>query len=171
MAERSDLKVAIPVAATVAGLVREAVKDWPLPPHLIEDEALKDDAMAAATVALACSGTVTTELALAGVPMVVGYRIGALTYALLKRLVRTRWVTLFNVAAGETVAPELLQDACTGEALAAEAARRLDDPAFRAAQVAAQYAALDKLGRGGPDPAAKAADAVIGLLRQRGRLP
>ena len=120
--------------------------------------------MKAATVALACSGTVTTELALAGCPMVVAYRLAPLTYAILKRLVRTKYVTLFNIAAQDFVAPELIQDACNGPALAREVALRLDDPALRAAQVDRQYEALDRMGRGGPDPNVAAAEAVIRLL-------
>jgi lipid-A-disaccharide synthase len=123
--------------------------------------------MKAATVALACSGTVTTELALAGCPMVVGYRLGPMTYALLKRLIRTKYITLFNIAAQDFIAPELVQDACNGPALAAALAVRLDDPGLRARQVARQNAALDKMGRGGPDPSEAAADAVLALVSER----
>jgi lipid-A-disaccharide synthase len=132
---------------------------------VVEGEGAKLDAMKAATVALACSGTVTTELALAGAPMVVGYRLGRLTHALLKRLIRTPYITLFNIAAQAFVAPELVQDECTGPALAREVAARLDDPALRDHQVAAQNAALDKMGRGGPDPSEAAADAVLRIAR------
>jgi lipid-A-disaccharide synthase len=99
--------------------------------------------------------------------MVVGYRIGRVTYALLKGLIRTRYVTLFNIAAQAFVAPELIQDRCNGPELAAEVARRLDDPALRAAQVAAQSAALDKMGRGGPDPSEAAAAAVLKIVEAR----
>jgi lipid-A-disaccharide synthase len=123
--------------------------------------------MKAATVAMACSGTVTTELALAGVPMVVGYRLGALTHAILKRLIRTPYITLFNIAAKAFVAPELVQDDCNGPNLAREVGERLDDPALRAAQVEAQTAALSKMGRGGPDPSEIAADTVLKVLAER----
>ena len=136
---------------------------------MIEGDEGKLDAMKSATVALACSGTVTTELALAGVPMVVGYRIGAVTYALLKGLIRTKYITLFNIAAQAFVAPELVQAECTGPNLAREVALRLDDAGLRAGQAAAQYAALDKMGRGGPDPSEAAADAVLKVLAGRGR--
>jgi lipid-A-disaccharide synthase len=169
-AQRPDLHVVVPAASTVAESVKARVAAWPFRAHVVEDEALKDDAMVAGTVALACSGTVTTELALAGCPMVVGYVTGKITYALLKSMFKPRWVTLFNIAADDTVAPELLQDACTGPALAAEVARRLDDPALRAAQVAAQNAALDKMGRGMPDPSEAAASALLDFLRTRGRI-
>ncbi|WP_426030249.1 lipid-A-disaccharide synthase [Caulobacter sp. DWP3-1-3b2] len=165
--QRPDLHVVVPAASTVAHTVKARVAAWPFRAHVIEDDRLKDDAMAAATVALACSGTVTTELALAGTPMVVGYVTSDLTFALLKMLFKPRWVTLFNIAADDTVAPELLQTACTGEALAAEVGKRLDDPALRARQIAAQHAALDRMGRGMPDPSEAAATALLAFLKGR----
>jgi lipid-A-disaccharide synthase len=162
--DRPNLQVVIPAAPTVAELVKGKVAGWRGPVHLVEGEAAKLDAMKAATVALACSGTVTTQLALAGAPMVVAYRIAPLTYAILKRLVRTRYITLFNIAADQAIAPELIQDACNGPALAAELARRLDDSVQRRAQVRAQYAALVKMGLGGPDPDEAAAEAVLKVV-------
>ena len=163
-AVRPDLQVIIPAAPTVAQAVKEQASGWA---HVVEGESAKLDAMKAATVALACSGTVTTELALAGVPIVVGYRLGAMTHAILKRLIRTPYITLFNIAAKDFVAPELVQDDCNGPALAREVAMRLDDPALRGRQVAAQTAALQKMGRGGADPSDVAADAVLEVLRSR----
>jgi len=169
--DRPALKVVMPVAATVADQVRAQTAAWPVQPYLIEDERLKDDAFVAATCALACSGSVTTELALAGCPMVVGYRLGALTHAILKRLITTPYITLFNIAAGREVAPELVQDRCTGSALAAAIAPWLDDSEKRAAQIEAQNAALDAMGRHDiGDPAERAADAVIEVLKERGRI-
>lgn len=161
---RPGLAVVVPAASTVADAVKARVAGWPFRAHVIEDEALKDDAMVAGTVALACSGTVTTELALAGCPMVVGYRTGAVTYGLLKMLFKPRWVTLLNIAAGKPIAPEYLQTALTGEALAQAVAVRLDNPALRADQVAGQSAALDRMGRGMPDPSEAAAAALVAFL-------
>jgi lipid-A-disaccharide synthase len=167
-ADDPTLHVVVPAAATVAEQVKARVAGWPFRAHVLEGDAAKHDAMKAATVALACSGTVTTELALAGCPMVVGYRVAPLSYALAKPFIRTQWVTLFNIAARAFIAPELIQDACTGEKLAREVALRLDDPALRADQVARQCEALDKMGRGGPDPNEAAADAILKLLENRG---
>jgi lipid-A-disaccharide synthase len=164
---RPELQVVVPAAATVAETVKARVAGWRHRAHVIEGDEGKRDAMRAATVALACSGTVTTELALAGVPMVVGYRLGPVTHALLKRLIRTKYITLFNIAAQAFVAPELVQDDCNGAALAREVALRLDEPALRHTQIEAQYAALDKMGRGGPDPSEAAADAVLKLVAAR----
>jgi lipid-A-disaccharide synthase len=171
VADRPALKVVMAVASTVADQVLVQTAAWTVKPWLIEDEGLKDDAFIAATCALACSGSVTTELALAGCPMVVGYRLGGLTHLILKRLITTRYITLFNIAAGREVAPELVQDRCTGPALATATARLLDDPKWRAAQIEDQTAALDAMSGGDiGDPAERAADAVINILKARGRL-
>ena len=166
--DRPDLHVVVPVAETVAEAVKTHVAGWPFRATVVEDEAGKADAFVAADLALACSGTVTTELALAGCPMVIGYRIGELTYQLLRRIITTPYVTLFNIAAGREVAPELLQHKCTPDKLAAELERRLADPELRRRQRDEQFAALDRMGRGGPDPSEQAAESVLRLLRERG---
>ena len=163
-ASHPDLAVVIPAAPTVAEAVKAQAGGWA---HIVEGEVGKLDAMKAATVALACSGTVTTELAMAEVPMVVGYRLGNLTHAILKHLIRTPYITLFNIAAKAFVAPELVQDDCNGPALAREVGKRLEDPELRRIQVEAQSAALLKMGRGGPDPSEVAADTVLKLLADR----
>ena len=166
-ANRPRLHIVLPVAGTVADLVRASVATWRWPPYLVEDERLKFDAMAAATVALACSGTVTTELALAGCPMVVAYKVGAITAMVVRIVIRTPYITLFNIAAGAPVAPEFIQENCTGEKLAHALAVRLDDEKLRETQIAAQTAALLKMGRGGPDPAEKAAEVVARFLLEK----
>lgn len=167
MDERPNVHVVMPVAATVARLVKDQVGAWPYRVSLIEDEQLKDDAFVAGTVALACSGTVTTELALARVPMVVAYRLGGLTHSILKLLFKLPWITMFNIAAKDFVAPEYVQDQCTPENLAAAVSERLNDPILRERQIAAQDAALAAMGRGGPDPAEIAADTILKLIAER----
>jgi lipid-A-disaccharide synthase len=164
LAERRGLKVAVVAADTVANQVREAVAGWLPETAIVQGHEAKLDAMKGATVAIACSGTVTSELALAGCPMVVGYKVSKTTYAIGKHLIRTPWIVLLNIATGRAIVPELVQHACTGENLARLAAERLDDPALRARQIADQNAALEVMGRGGPDPAIKAAEVVAGYL-------
>jgi lipid-A-disaccharide synthase len=163
-ADRPGLRVVVLAAEAVADTVRAAVAGWPMPVHLVQGESQRQNAMVAATAALACSGTVTTELALAGAPMVVAYRLGPFTYPIVKLLIRTPYVTLFNVAAGRFVAPELIQGACTGPRLAAAVAPWLDDPARRERQSQEQRAAVERMRGGIRDPSAAAADAVIALL-------
>jgi len=161
-ADRPGLKVAVIAAPSVAASVKVETASWS-DVHVVEDEGLKYHAMKAATVALACSGTVTTELALAGAPMVVAYRMGAATYWILKRLIRTPWIVLLNIAAKRFVTPEFVQHDCTGPNLAAALAERLDDGDLRQ-QVADQDAALALMGKGQADPLEKAAETVISLL-------
>ncbi len=163
-ADRPDLTVVVAAADSVAGAVTAAVGNWAFPARVIYGEADRLAAMRAATVALACSGTVTTELALCGAPMVIAYRVGAVTYAIIRLLIRTPFITLFNIAAGRLVAPELLQNKCTGPNLARELALRLDDPEIRARQARAQFKALEIMRGGIADPSAAAADAVVQCL-------
>ena len=166
-AERPHLHVVVLAASTVTDRVIAEVAGWPFRAHVVTGDADKADAMAAATVALACSGTATVELAAAGAPMVIAYRLGPLTYQIARRIIRIPYAALFNLAAGAAVAPELLQDACTGPNLAREIALRLDDPVVRVRQVEAQNGALEQLGRGGAPTAERAADEVVGMLDAR----
>lgn len=169
-AQRPQLHLVVPAADTVADEVKARVAGWPNRAHVVEGEAARLDAMAAATLALACSGTVTTELAMAGCPMLVGYRGHPLTALIARLVIQVPYLTLINIAADRAVAPEFLQGDCTGPKLASAAAKLLDDPAARADQVAAQRAGLARLGVGRADPFGAAADAVIGVARARGLL-
>lgn len=170
-ADIPGLSVAVVVAPTVADQVKAELARWNLPVHLIETDADKLDIMAGCTAALAASGTVSTELALCGAPMVIGYRIGAVSYTLLKPLMRTRFVTLFNIAADREIAAERLQAQCTPEELAAALRPLLTDPQLRSRQIAAQTEALGLMGLGQADPSDRAAEALIQDLRSQGVLP
>lgn len=165
-AARPELEVAVAVAGTVADQVRAELVGWSVPVHEV-DEAGKYAAMKAATVALATSGTVSTELALAGVPMVIGYRFQPLSYAIMRPFFTGKYATLFNHAADEEIARELIQKDATPGNFADEVGRLLDDPAARADQAARQTAALDLMGRGGRDPSEIAAEAVLRVIVER----
>lgn len=161
------LEVAVVAAGTVADDVAGRIATWPFRVHLVgEDE--KYDAMKAATVALATSGTVSTELALAGAPMVIGYRFQPLSYAIMKPFFTGKYATLFNHAAGEEIARELIQKDATPEKVAAEVGRLLADPEARRDQAARQTAALELMGREGRDPSQIAADAVLRVIAAAG---
>ena len=160
------LEIAVVAAGTVAADVAGRVAAWPFRAHLVQ-EADKYDAMKAANVALATSGTVSTELALAGAPMVIAYKIDGLSYVLMKNLVTAKHITLFNIAADERIAPEFIQNDATPEKLAEAVGRLLSDPQAAADQAARQTAALNLMGRGGPDPSELAADAVLRVIASR----
>jgi len=131
---------------------------------LIRDETEKADAFAAMDVALACSGTVTTELASQGAAVIVGYKLGWVTWALARLfLMRSRFITLLNVAAGKEIAPEFVQTRLTAANLAEAAERLLSDPAALEMQRKGQAEAL-KLMAGPGKPAAQiAAETILKL--------
>jgi lipid-A-disaccharide synthase len=161
------LKIAVVLADTVRDQVMGRIAGWPFRTYAIEGEAAKLDAMKGATVALACSGTVSTELALAGCPMVIAYKLDPLTYFIVRRVATVKYATLFNIAADAEVAPEFIQGACTAPNLAFSVAERLEDAGLRQSQEARQFEALDKMGRRVGDPSEHAADAMIEFLEAR----
>ena len=161
---RPDVRLVLAAADGVADRIERHLSGWRRRPVVLRGEADRLDAMLAATVALACSGTVTTELALAGTPMVVAYRLGPLTAIIARALIRTRYITLINVAAQAFVAPEHVQEQCTGEILAADVGRLLDDAEARHRQASRQSAALEVMRGGIADPIGAAADAVLSWL-------
>ncbi len=160
-AETPALNVVIIAAEAVAEQVEAGTRAWGIHCTIVRGEARRRTAMAAATAALACSGTVTTELAMMGAPVVVGYRLDPLAYPVAKILIRTPYITLLNIAAGLMVAPEFIQGACSGPRLAATLSPLLHDPVTQGRQVAAQDAALEIMRGDISDPVDAAADAVI----------
>jgi len=165
--ERPDLVFAMPLADTVRQQVLDALETIPVPVRAVEGETDKFSAMQAATLALACSGTVSTELALAGCPMVIAYKLEPLTFFIYKRISTLKHATMFNIMVDKRVAPEFIQGDANADNLVKAVAERLDDPALRARQVAEQYDALDVMGRGQEPPADKAAAALLEFLASR----
>ncbi len=150
------------LVCVAAGPVRSAVMDQAPASARIAEEREKEDAFAAADVVFAASGTVTTEVALQGAPLVIGYKLGWITWALARAfLFRAKYATLINVAANAEVAPEFLQTRFTAENLARAGASLLDDEALRNEQVRRQDEALALMGRGGRAAAEIAAEAVL----------
>ena len=125
------------------------------------------DGMAAATVALACSGTVTSEVAMQGAPMIVGYKTGWITWALARGLLYKKvHITLLNILNGDReIVPEFVQTKLKAEPIAGKALDWFRDPAERAAQQARQDTALSALVRDGKPAAEIAADAVLAELQ------
>jgi len=165
-ASMPDLQVAVVVAGTVAASVRAQVADWPVRAHLVEEDD-KYAAMKAATVALATSGTVSTELALAGAPMIIAYRFQPLSGASMRPFVTGKDAPLFHPAADEELAPEYIQKDARPDKLVPAVERLLNDPALRADQSRRQTAALDLMGREGRDPSEIAAEAVLQVIANR----
>jgi lipid-A-disaccharide synthase len=162
-----NLVCILPVVDHVNEYVREHTHDWPLPLHLVAGDTDKFASFDAADVALAASGTVTTELALAGTPMVVAYRLGALTYALARPFVNVRFITLANILLDRPAVPEFIQSACTGDALANGLLPLVTDEQAREKQKRDLAEAVSKLGLGGERPSVRAARALLGFATTR----
>ncbi|MEM7192298.1 MAG: lipid-A-disaccharide synthase [Pseudomonadota bacterium] len=159
------LQVVIPVAPNVAELVEAETTDWPVPVLRVTNPTERFDAFAASDVAMAKSGTVTLELGLAHVPMAVAYRVSALTAFIVRRMpIAVNYASLVNLLADRMVVPELLQEDCTAEAVAAKVGHLLSSPDARAAQQKGFQDVLTILGDATPPPSERAARVVLDLI-------
>jgi len=158
-----DLHVVIPAVDSVAQLVKDMTQDWPS--TLIVETSERLDVFAASNAALAKSGTVTLELALANVPMVVAYRVSPITAFLVRRMgVSVSHASLVNLLAGREVVPERLQEDCTPEKLAASVDEILRSETVRASQQQAFKDVMRALGDPTPSPSERAAKVVLDII-------
>jgi lipid-A-disaccharide synthase len=164
-AKHPDLQVVVPTGVGVADVVKAMVAGWPVPVTVTLGDADKYDAFAASTAALACSGTISVELAMARLPTVIAYRINVLTAALYRHFIRVKYATLINIMRDRAVMPEFLQENCTPETLAAAVGTLLDDPAARQRQADELASIAGWLGQGAVAPSERAADVVLGVIK------
>ena len=160
-------RVVVPTVETVAALVSKAVRDWPGPPIIVQRADEKYDAFAASCVALAASGSVALELALAKLPMVIGYRLNPLTEALLDRVLKVRHVNLINLLLGKPLVCELLGRNCTPERAAASLAELVRDERVRAAHHQGYDEVRWRLEAGGASPSLRAANQILDVVDAR----
>lgn len=159
-------EVVLPTMPHLQEAVMEALKGWPVQPQLVIGEQEKRAAFRIAHAALAKSGTVTLELALAGVPMVAAYRTGAAEAWILRRVIKVNSVILANLVIGENVVPEFLQDDCTPEKLAQSLSELFTDSELRRKQIEA-FGRIDQiLATGNQPPSVRAADIVLATMRK-----
>lgn len=165
-AKIGPFRIVLPTVPTVATRVKALVAEWGRDVIVTEDPQEKVAAFDAADVALAASGTVSTELALSATPMVIGYRLGKLTVAIARRYIRVPFITLINLILNRQAIPEFVQEDCTAEKLSDELIRLFTDPRARIAQVTASAEAVKALGFGDEKPSLRAARAVLKLLAE-----
>jgi lipid-A-disaccharide synthase len=163
------IELLLPTVAHIERQVREATAGWPVRPKIVVDPMDKWTAFRRARAALAASGTVTLELALAGVPMVAAYRLHFIE-ATVARAIRLRSrlpsVILANLVIGENVVPEYLQDDCTPEKLAGALVSIIRDGDERRRQIAG-FHRLDAIMKiGGASPSAEAAAIVLAAAKE-----
>lgn len=161
-------EVTIPAVSHLADDIRRHAASWSVEPRIVVGEPAKLAAFRRANLALAASGTVTLELALSGVPMVVAYRVSRLE-AQLRFLVKVSSVVLANLTIGENVVPEYLQEDCTPEKLAPALLALASDTPERLRQVEG-FARLDEIMESSSPttPSERAAAIVIAEARKGG---
>ncbi len=162
---RPGLRVVVPTVAGVEQQVRAAVDQWPGNPVVFRGDQVKHDAFAASDAALAASGTVALELAMARLPSVIAYKVQPLTAWIARRLIKVRYANLVNIILDRPAVPEFLQDDCRPALLAPAVLKLIDDPAESAAQRQAAAEAVRSLGQGGTPPSARAAAVVLEVVR------
>ena len=162
-------ELVLPTMPHLQEAVVEAAKGWPVQPQVVIGEKEKRAAFRIANAALAKSGTVTLELALAGVPMVTAYRTGSVEAWILRRAIKVNSVILANLVIGENVIPEFLQEDCIPEKLAAALRDVLGDSELRRKQLEA-FGKIDGImSTGNKPPSVLAADIVLATMWQARR--
>ncbi len=166
LARHPGLRPVVPAAPAVRSALTPLLAGWPARPIILETAEERPDAFAAAAAALCKSGTSALELALGGVAMVIAYRLNPITGLVARRMVTVRHASLVNLLAGRAVVPELLQERCSPEGLAAALAPLLANPEARAAQRAAFVPVLASLAPPWCSPSEAAAAAVLELIKE-----
>lgn len=162
--DHPELRVVIPAAPNVRDAVGKLSRKWGDRVLVVDGARERYDAFAASDLALAASGTVTLELAYAGVPTVVMYRVGRLTGEIARRMIRVEYASIVNIVAGREVFPEFLQSRCEPGPIADALDGWIGDPgaAASAGREAAEIA-LQISGEGGR-PSQRAADAIRSIV-------
>jgi len=161
-------EVVLPTVPNLADQLRAQVAGWPVPPRVVVGQDEKWAAFRIARAALAASGTVTLELALAGIPTVVAYRASWVTELIYRTIVRVPSIVLANLVLEDIVMPAFIQRDANPARLAATLAPLIADTPERGRQLAA-FARLDEVMRiGTARPSEAAAEVVLDVAR-RGR--
>ena len=164
------LSVVIPTRPEVRDLVEHITHGWDVPFELVESEEDKAKAYARSQVALAASGTVSLELAWAGLPMVIAYKVGALSAFIARRLVKTPYVCMVNILNDAPIVPELLQERCTPQEMKTALMHLLTNKDARARQQEAMVHAIQAVTPpGGASPSQTAARIILQSLSKYAR--
>ena len=160
-ATAGPIDIVVPAVPRLAGLVTQAVAQWPVAARVVTEPREKDAAFRIARAALTKSGTSTLELAVAGVPMIAAYKVPLFEEAIARLLVKVDTAILANLVLGEKAVPEFLQRDCTADKLAAALTPLLSDTPQRRAQLAAlgRLDGIMQIGRA--VPSRRAADFVL----------
>jgi len=158
-----NLEFVLPVVDHVRPMVEAAIEHWSIKPKLVFGEGEKFAAFRRAKAALAASGTVTLELALAQVPMAVGYRVGAIE-GQIRHFIHVPSIVLANLIIGENVIPERIQADCNPAQLSADLLPLLTDTVQRQKQLNGFDRLAHSMAIGASNPSQKAADIIAEIL-------
>ena len=158
--------VFVPTVETVAKKLPDYVSDWPVTVTILSDTKEKYDLMAASNAAIAASGTVSLELALAKVPTIIAYKVASITAPILRLMIKVRFANLINIILNKEVVPERLQAYCKPALIADDLERLLDDNEKKQ-QIIDVAPALKKLGVGDKPPSSRAAQIILKLLGEK----
>jgi lipid-A-disaccharide synthase len=149
----------------VERMTREA-RHWPQAPLILSSTEQKKDLFAAATAALAKSGTVAMECAFAGLPLVVTYKANPISAALVRRLLTIRYVHIANLMADREIIPERIQERCNPKELTAALLPLLRDETARQSQRQALLDFATNLGAADTQsPSDKAAEIILNSFK------
>lgn len=156
------LRVVVPTVVTVAEKVKKAVASWDVPVTVVTGEKARYDAFAAANAALAASGTVALELAMARVPYCIAYKMNPISSFLAPLVVKGKYVNLVNILADKLIVKEFLLKNCRADWLANEVDLLLSDETYRQTQISQASQVLNLLGAGQAEtPSDKVADILL----------
>jgi lipid-A-disaccharide synthase len=164
-AQLPDMRVVIQVTTAMMDRMRSETAGWKISPIIIANTEDKKDLFAASTAAIAKSGTIGLECALAGLPSIIAYRAAALTAYLVRRMVTVRFVNLANILAQRLIIPELIQEDCTADKISAAVLPLLTQSTTRDTQRADLTSIAAMLGvNDAQSPSEKAAGSILALL-------
>ncbi len=166
----TDLTIVLPVVDAVSRQIEEAVKDWPCAVHVITGEKAKFDAFAASDAALAASGTVALELAMARVPSVTIYKFNIVTAVLARLLVKSKYVNLINILLEREAVPELLLEDCKPARIAPLLSNLLVDKSVANRQLESLSEALKLLTPAGGIPSDMASSVILDTIQVTAKL-
>lgn len=165
-ARHQGMHVVIPTVSTVIADVRTIATG--VPTTIVESADEKSAAMAASDVAIAASGTATLELACAGVPGVVIYKVAWITGWLGRWLVNVKYASIVNILAGREVLPEFLQKDCKPKRIVAAIDELIENESLRRDVIEAEIAVVRQLTLEDQTPSERAAQAVMRIIDEFG---
>jgi lipid-A-disaccharide synthase len=165
-ARRPGIEILLPAVPHLRDRIAAAVAGWPVKPVIVDGEEGKLAAFRTARAAIACSGTVTLELAMAGVPTVLAYKVSFLEREVGKIIIKAPYAALPSLIAGRKLLPEFMDVGWTGATLAEAVDPLIDDGPERQAQLDGFADVRRKMGEGVDNPSRRAAEVVLAAIRK-----